>query len=135
MGKNAFGKISTAQLELINPILKTLAYETLKRSNVDFGILKLGGLRTAEEQNELFHKGVSQLDGYNKIGKHQTGLAVDFVPYIDGKYTWANKEAFKEIRRAAKEAWAEMNITGFDLVWGGDWKTFVDMPHYELKKK
>jgi hypothetical protein len=59
---------------------------------------------------------------------------MDLVPVIDGKMTWENKEAFSKINKAVMEAWSEMNVTGWKLTWGGTWKTFVDLPHYEIKK-
>jgi peptidoglycan L-alanyl-D-glutamate endopeptidase CwlK len=131
----AFGKTSTEQLNAINPILKTLAIKTLEKSTVDFGVPSTGGKRTAAEQKILFDKGFSQKDGTIKKSYHQSGNAVDLVPYIDGGLTWENKQAFHELHRAATEAWAEMGITEWTLTWGGDWKTFIDLPHYQLDKK
>lgn len=129
-----FGKGSTEQLNDINPILKELAIKALEKSEVDFGVPSTGGKRTAEQQKALFDKGFSQKDGYIKKSYHQSGNAVDLVPYIDGKLTWADKEAFAKINKAVMAAWAEMNITEWKLTWGGTWKTFVDLPHYEIKK-
>lgn len=131
----AFGKTSTAKLNEINPVLKDLAIKALSKSTVDFGIPSTGGKRTAEEQKVLFDKGFSQKDGTIKKSYHQSGNAVDLVPYIDGGFTWANKQAFNEIHKAVTEAWAEMGVKDWTLVWGGDWKTFVDLPHYQLDKK
>ena len=134
MSTYSFGKTSIAELEKINPILKSLAYKAISKSLVDFGVLKLGGIRTAEEQHKLFLEGRSKIDGLVKPTTHQLGLAVDFVPYINGKYTWENHEAFHRINEAVLEAWEELGITEYNLIWGGNWKTFLDMPHYELRK-
>lgn len=41
----------------------------------------IDGLRTAEQQNEKFRNGASKLDGYNKKSCHQSGNAVDFIPF------------------------------------------------------
>lgn len=135
MTKFRFGTGSLAQLEKINPILKTLAFGALSISTVDFGILKLGGIRTAEEQYELYKVGNSKADGTKKLSYHQSGMAVDFIPYIDCQYTWSSKEAFKAINAAVNATWKEMCIPNYSLVWGGNWKIFVDMPHYELRRK
>ena len=134
MGKFQFGATSVNELSKINPILEDLAFRTIEKSQVDFGILKLGGMRTAEEQHKLFLEGRSKVDGLVKPTTHQTGMAVDFVPYIDGRYTWDNHEAFHKINEAVMASWNEMGITEYQLVWGGNWKTFLDMPHYELRK-
>jgi peptidoglycan L-alanyl-D-glutamate endopeptidase CwlK len=131
----AFGKTSTEQLNAINPILKDLATRALAKSAVDFGIPSTGGKRTAAEQKVLFDKGFSQKDGTIKKSYHQSGNAVDLVPYIDGKLTWENKQAFKDINKAVLEAWTEMNIKDWTLTWGGTWTTFVDLPHYQITKK
>jgi peptidoglycan L-alanyl-D-glutamate endopeptidase CwlK len=135
MGKTSFGRMTTAQLETVNPILKDLAYRTLDKCKVDFGVLDSGGLRTAAQQNILFKKGFSKADGYIKKSYHQSGNAVDFVPYINGAYTWADRKAFDQIHSAVTAAWEEMNISNWKLTWGGDWTSFLDLPHYQLDKK
>ena len=130
-----FGKTSLAKLEEINPILKELATKALAKSTVDFGIPSTGGKRTAEEQKALYDKGYSKADGTIKKTYHQSGNAVDLVPVIDGKMTWDSIQAFIEINEAVMAAWSEMNVSGWTLTWGGNWKTFIDRPHYEIKKK
>jgi len=56
-------------------------------------------LRSAEEQNRLFKKGVSGCDGYKKKSRHQYGKAMDIYlvktrkdgsVYID--YNWTDRE-------------------------------------------
>lgn len=134
MGKYTLGKVSKAQLEGVNPILKELAYKAIEISTQDFGILPGGGLRTAEEQKKSFDQGYSECDGVIKKSKHQDGSALDFVPYVDGKYTWYNKSAFEAIHLAVTEAWLDMHVAEYKLVWGGDWRGSWDKPHYELRK-
>jgi peptidoglycan L-alanyl-D-glutamate endopeptidase CwlK len=134
MGKFSFGRVSSEELDKINPILKTIALKAIDKSTVDFGIIKQGGIRTAEEQHKLFLEGRSTIDGLVKPTTHQTGMAMDLIPYINGNYTWDNHEAFHTINKCVLDAWKEMNNKEFKLIWGGDWKTFLDMPHYELRK-
>ena len=76
--------------------------------------------RTKEEQAELVKKGFSK----TMNSKHLIGEAFDIAVLIDGKITWKNKyyEPFGEIG---------MSI---GLVWGGSWKTFKDMPHFEYRR-
>lgn len=131
---NKFGKISAEQLEQINPVLKELAYKTIEKSEIDFGIVSNGGKRTAEEQHALYIKGVSKCDGYINKSYHQSGNAVDFIPFINNKYTWDDINAFKKIHLTVLKSWSEMNVNGWKLDWGGDWKTFKDLPHYQLDK-
>lgn len=55
-------------------------------------------------QYKIFKAGNSKCDGYEKLSYHQSGNALDTVPYIDGKYTWNNKQAFIDIYNAWIEA-------------------------------
>ncbi len=134
MGKFTFGKVSMAQLGTVNPLLKELALKAIEISTVDFGILPLGGKRNKTEQKKLFDQGFSKCDGTIKVSFHQTGNALDLVPYLDGKYTWDNKAAFQAIYLAVTEAWLDMHNKEYKLVWGGSWKGAWDKPHYELRK-
>ncbi|MGQ1911241.1 hypothetical protein ACT3CE_15825 [Marinifilum sp. RC60d5] len=146
-----FGKQSKARLLEVHILLQKLAHATLEQSKYDFGIPSTGGLRTAEMQNELYKKGFSKLDGYQKKSYHQTGLALDLVPYINGKYTWQNKEAFLHIAHTAFHVWSEITSSkDIYLHWGGFWRAkdlnqnhFLDisdklgwdLPHFELRNK
>ena len=107
-----------------NPILIRLAKEAIKLTEVDFGIIQNGGLRTAEEQHQLFIKGVSKADGFARISYHQTANAIDLIPYVSKRFTWENAEAFRAINKAVTEAWKQMNVKGVQLDWGGNWKNF-----------
>ena len=148
-----FGKRSKKYIATVDPILQELANKAIEISTVDFGVLKSGGLRTAEEQNKLYKAKKSKCDGYEKKSYHQSGRAIDFVPYVDGGYTWNNKQAFLAIGLAVGQAWKEMadedrTVNGNYLHWGGFWnakdldkdgileeddRLGWDCPHYELR--
>ena len=55
---------------------------------------------------------------------HIKGIAIDFAPYKDGKIWWD----------APDSVWNEMGKIGkkCGFSWGGDWKGFVDKPHFEM---
>lgn len=120
---------SKMRLEGVNPVLIKVINRALEITTIDFGIPKHGGLRTAEEQNALFKDGKSQLDGYKKKSNHQTGNAFDVFAYVDGKASW-DKAHLTAVADAIFQAADEL---GVKLTWGGHWKNFVDMPHFELK--
>lgn len=122
-------KRSRGRLEGIDPILIQIVEEAIKESPYDFGIPSFGGLRTAEEQHYLFNKGVSKCDGYNKKSYHQSGNAFDIYAFVDGKATWKH-EYYTPIARHIQKVAKEKFDT--DLTWGGDWKSFVDMPHFQI---
>jgi peptidoglycan LD-endopeptidase CwlK len=61
--------------------------------------------------------------------KHLTGNAVDFACFDEaGKITWEAKY-YKAVANHIKKIAAKHAVK---LVWGGDWKSFVDMPHIQL---
>lgn len=57
---------------------------------------------------------------------HQLGTALDVVPLENGRAIWpsASDPRWSQIAESFKK-------NGFE--WGGDWKDFPDLPHYQLK--
>jgi len=84
-------------------------------TNQGLAIEVVQGLRTFEEQNELYKEGrtkPSQVVTNAKGGQsnHNYGLAVDLCPFVNGKPQWNDNEGFIQIGvEAAKH--------GFE--WGG----------------
>ena len=64
--KYKFGKLSERRLSNVSNYLQLAARSSLSASPVDFGVPYLGGLREEEDQYNLFMKGFSRADGYNK---------------------------------------------------------------------
>ncbi len=95
-----------------------LSDRALELSVIDFGIPKHGGLRTAEEQYRLFLNGKSRADGTNDLSYHQTGKALDFYAFVDGKASW-HPGHLAMVASAFLQAAAEL---GYPLTWGGLWK-------------
>jgi peptidoglycan L-alanyl-D-glutamate endopeptidase CwlK len=61
--------------------------------------------------------------------RHIIGQAVDIVPLpVD----WNNPKPFGLVAEAMKKAADEL---GVKITWGGDFKTFVDLPHYQIEVK
>ncbi len=108
--------------------LRDICIRALELSKVDFGIPSTGGFRTAEMQNQLYHNNKSQLDGYEKKSYHQTGKAVDVYAFVDGKASW-DKAHLTTVAAAMLQA---ANELGVELEWGGNWVSFVDMPHFQI---
>lgn len=102
------------------------------------------GLRTRERQVQLVNSGASK----TMNSKHLTGDAVDLWPIDPAtKKKLPSDAAFPrgsaEARAADKALWdalrkisvavkAEASKRGIKVVWGGDWKSFPDGPHFEL---
>ena len=123
-------KRSLGRLEGINPILIDIVKEAIKNSPYDFGIPNYGGLRTAEDQHILFERGVSKCDGYKNKSYHQSGNAFDIYAYVDGMASW-NRIQLKLIARHIQSV--AKNKFNVDLKWGGDFRSFKDMPHFEIR--
>lgn len=106
----------------------------IKISYIDFGHGRYSGLRTAEEQNQLYKDGKSKADGYNKLSNHQSGRALDFYTYVDGKVSYEPLH----LAMVATAFLQAASILGYQLSWGGLWRSKKsnihgwDMPHVEL---
>lgn len=119
-----FSNRSLNNLKGVDMKLVDLMTEVLQKSPYDFGITE--GLRTLEKQKEYVRAGKSQtMNSY-----HLNGRAVDIVVYKDGKVTWDLKY-YKEIADIVKDTAAKK---GLKITWGGDWKTLVDGPHFQIEK-
>lgn len=118
-----FSERSLRNLKGVDEKLVNLMIEVLPISPYDFGITE--GLRTREKQKEYVRTGKSQtMNSY-----HLKGKAVDIVVYKDKKVTWDLKY-YKEIADIVKKIAVEK---GLKITWGGDWKTLVDGPHFQIE--
>ena len=90
------------------------------------------GLRTPAEEAEMVRKGASTTMHSrhlpNKIGK---ACAVDVAATTNGKIDW-NPKLYAQIAVAVQKAEDELGIT---VEWGGDWKSFKDLGHFQLPWK
>lgn len=126
LSPNSESNLQGVKTELIEVISLALTL-----SPIDFGIPKLGGYRSANEQKILFVKGKSKCDGFKIKSNHQTGEAFDFFAYVDGKASW-DPIHLAQIWGAIHAASIRL---GIELEWGGNWKSFTDMPHVQKKAK
>ena len=90
----------------------------------------LSGLRTYDEQNELFAQGRTKpgrivTKARAGFSNHNFGIAFDIGVFEGTKYLDESPK-YKAI-----------GILGMDLglEWGGNWKTIVDQPHFQLRPK
>ena len=120
---------SMMNLSGVDDRLIDIADVAIKLSPIDFGIPSTGGLRTQQDQAKLFTDGVSKCDGVNNKSYHQSGKALDVYAYVDGKASW-NKSHLTTIATAMLQASAQL---GYELKWGGLWKSWQDYPHFEIK--
>lgn len=122
-----FSKRSLERLEGVDERMVRVIKKALTISRIDFGIPESGGLRTAREQRLLYLAKKSNADGVEHKSRHQSGEAIDVYAYIDGKASW-EPEHLTHIATAVLQAAIYLDVP---VKWGGLWKNFVDMPHFE----
>lgn len=120
-----FGTRSKERLKGVHPDLVRVMEEAIKGSPYDFSITE--GLRTTERQKELYDAKKS----LTLQSRHLTGHAVDIAVFIDGKVTW-EFEAYRKVAEHIKSVAVTLKVP---LIWGGEWRTLKDGPHFELNKK
>lgn len=123
MARFILGDRSTKNLVGVNADLVKVVKRALELSPVDFTVIE--GLRTKERQAELMKQGFTR----TLNSRHIIGEAVDIVPLpVD----WKNPKPFALVAESMKKAADEL---GVKITWGGDWKSFVDLPHYQIEVK
>jgi len=118
-------KLDTLEPEFREKVDKFLA--ALKSANIPVAVVC--GRRTIAEQNALFAKGrkspgpvVTNAKGGSS--PHNFGLAVDICPLTSaGHCDW----------NAPFATWQKIGMIGKEcgLIWGGEFKSLHDLPHYE----
>jgi peptidoglycan L-alanyl-D-glutamate endopeptidase CwlK len=124
---------SLRNLRGIHPDLRRVMDRALQESPVDFVITE--GLRTLARQRQLLAKKATK----TLNSRHLTGHAVDLYAWVDldldGTVEFvemSNPRLMTRIADAIKAAAVKEKVA---IVWGGDWKKFVDMPHFELNRR
>ncbi|WP_293828817.1 M15 family metallopeptidase [uncultured Brevundimonas sp.] len=116
---------SRARLAGVHPALIAVVEAAIVRSPVDFMITE--GLRTPARQAALVKAGASR----TRRSRHLTGHAVDVAALVEGQVRW-DWPLYGRIAEVFKAAAVDLKTP---LVWGGDWKTLRDGPHFELDRK
>ena len=90
----------------------------------------ISGLRTYDEQNDLFSQGRTKpgrivTNARAGFSNHNFGIAFDIGVFEGTKYL-DDSPKYKAV-----------GVLGMDLglEWGGNWKTIVDQPHFQLRPK
>lgn len=121
----ALNKKSIDRLSGVHPDLVAVVQLAIQLSEIDFQVIE--GVRSKARQEQLFKAGASQ----TLNSRHLTGHAVDLAALVNDSIRWDWPLYFK-IADAMKKASSQLKIK---IVWGGDWRTFKDGPHFELSKE
>jgi len=145
-----FSQLSIKRLSTCHNDLIMVANNAIGGSPYDFKITE--GHRSPQRQFELFKQGrecvegkwvivnkskvVTNIDGVNKMGNHNytPARAFDIQVLVGGKGTWVAKYYYavsKHIMSIADQLFLEGRIS-HRIKWGGNFKSIVDLPHYEI---
>ena len=100
-------------------------------ANAGLDVRILSGTRTYAQQNLLYRKGrfgskeAKVTNARGGQSNHNFGIAWDIGLFENGKYITEEKK-YKSL--------APMILNSLpETAWGGNWKKFKDLPHYQLK--
>lgn len=116
---------SLAALSGVHPDLVRVVQRAIEITPVDFVVTE--GLRNFERQRALVAAGASR----TTKSRHLTGHAVDVAAWVGGEVRW-DWPLYERIANAMKRAAGELGVL---IVWGGDWTSFRDGPHFELDRR
>lgn len=116
---------SRARMAGVHPVLIRVVEAAIAATPVDFMVTE--GLRSPARQAALVKAGASR----TLKSRHLTGHAVDVAALVDGAVRW-DWPLYGRIAQAFK---AEAARLGVPIVWGGDWTSLRDGPHFELDRR
>lgn len=127
-----FDTRSESNIITLIPKAQVLARKFMKiLVDAGYDVRIISGTRTYAEQNTLFRKGrygnpgprvTNARGGYSN---HNFGIAWDIGLFEKRKYITTAKK-YKELAQLVMPQLEE-------LEWGGNWKSFPDVPHYQYK--
>ncbi len=121
-----FGTTSRKRLETADEQLQVLFKEVVKYRDCKI----LEGHRSREKQDAAYNATPqrSKVRWPNSKHNQSPAQAVDVAPYpID----WNDKDRFIEFAGFVMGVASQMHIS---IRWGGNFKSFFDGPHFEIKK-
>jgi peptidoglycan L-alanyl-D-glutamate endopeptidase CwlK len=124
--------VTSERIKKLHPAIRQRAKDFIAeaaRQGIKLRITR--GLATWAEQQKLYDQGRTAASITKKEAivtnarpgqsLHNYGLAIDVVEMKDGKALW-NNPAWNKIGQLGKK---------FGFVWGGDFQSLVDKPHFE----
>lgn len=121
---------SQALIDKLHPSIQPMARQTLSDAwEQGVSLTVTQGLRTMEEQQALYDQGRTKPGAIVTNARpgdswHNHGLAFDVAIFDGGKPSWPNDS----------QLWAKIGAIGKanGLTWGGEFKSILDLPHFEF---
>lgn len=133
-----FNERTIKLLKRVDGKLERLVEETgrvLKEEGLHIKMQITQGFRTAREQMECYQRGASKCDGYRYKSNHQSGRAIDYSLYQNGRYlTGDDAQSEAQYSKVAKAFKTAAHRLGYSIEWGGDWRSFKDNDHIEIAR-
>lgn len=104
----------------VQPYARALVHRAADRG---ITIKIISGTRTYEEQDALYHQRPPVTKARGGYSNHNFGIAFDVGVFSGAKYL-AESPLYKVVGVLGTE---------LGLEWGGNWKTFVDEPHFQFR--
>lgn len=130
---------SLAKLQTVHPDLRKVILALAEESPLWFIVTE--GVRTRERQKELFLAKKTKTMNSRHLAHPDDGLsrAVDLAVWEDrdaDKVVDADELSWKFSKYMELAAAVQVIATRLDIpvMWGGNWPTFKDGPHFELKR-
>lgn len=118
-----FSDMSQARLKTCDDRLQLLFNHIIMEEDCSI----LCGHREKEAQDKAYNEGFSKVQWPNSKHNSYPSKAVDVLPY---PINWMDHD---RIALFASKVKAKAVDLGIKIRWGGDFKSFKDMPHFELE--
>lgn len=130
-------KATEERIAKLHPLVRNEVAKIIKECDIALtGRAKVRisqGLRTFAEQDALYNQKPKVTNAKGGQSIHNYGFAVDIVLIIDGKTaSWGTKTDWDGDKKADWMECVEI-FKKHGWNWGGDWKTFKDLPHFDKK--
>ena len=133
-----FNQETIGLLRHVDAKLEKLVEETgrvLREEGIRVKMQITQGFRTAREQLECYKRGASKCDGYHFKSNHQSGRAIDYSLYQNGRYlTGDDAKSAAQYSKVATAFKTAAHRLGYNIEWGGDWRKFKDNDHIEIAR-
>ena len=122
-----FGDLSTERLQTCDPRIRVVMNSVIRH----YDIAVICGHRGKEDQDAALHGRPQRSKAKWPESPHNQkySMAIDLAPW-NGGIDWDDTEEFHFM--AGVVLTSAFNH-GIELVWGGRFKSIVDLPHFEIK--
>lgn len=121
---------SLKNLTGVHPDLVAVVKLAASRAQMDFVVTE--GVRTKARQQELYDaKATRTMNSRHIPGADKLGKAVDLAAVVAGEVRW-DWPLYSKLAEQMQDAADDLKVP---IVWGGNWGSFKDGPHFELDRK